>query len=79
MSDFKNSDWIQLVKRTRQKFGVSLDEAHGLIFADQEMRRLIAWRVNHDPQCRKWASQDIKYKGEQSHFVRDGDRIRFRD
>jgi hypothetical protein len=79
MADFENSDWIHLVKRTRQKFGVGLDEAHSLIFADEEMRRMIAWRVNHDPQCRKLASQDIKFKGDKSFFVRDGDRIRFRD
>jgi hypothetical protein len=46
--ELQNQDFIQLVKRTREKFGVSIDEAHDLILADQEMRRLVAWRVNHD-------------------------------
>lgn len=77
--DFENKDWIQLVKRTREKFNVGLDEAHDLIFADAEMRRLVAWRINHDPQCRKQALWDMRHKGERSRFVRDGDRIRFRN
>ena len=77
--DFSNSDWIQLVKRTREKFNVGLDEAHDLIFADAEMRRLVAWRINHDPECRKQALRDMRHMGEKSRFVRDGERIRFRD
>jgi hypothetical protein len=76
--EFQNQDFTQLVKRTRQKFGVSLDEAHDLIFAEREMRRLIAWRINHDRECRKQALWDIRHQGEQSRFVREGDRIRFR-
>ena len=76
--DFQNRDFIQLVKRTREKFDVSIDEAHDLIFADEEMRRLVAWRVNHDLQCRKQALWDMRHKGEQSRFVRDGERIGFR-
>lgn len=77
--DFENRDWIQLVKRTREKFGVSIDEAHDLIFADAEMRRLVARRINHDPGCRKQALWDIRHNGARSRFVREGDRIRFRD
>ena len=46
--EFKNRDIIQLLKRTRQKFGLSIDDAHDMIFADEEMRRLVAWRINHD-------------------------------
>jgi hypothetical protein len=42
--EFDNDDFMLLVKRTRQKFGVSIDEAHDMIFADEEMRRLVAWR-----------------------------------
>jgi hypothetical protein len=76
--EFQNHDFILLVKRTRQKFGVSIDEAHDLIFADEEMRRLVAWRINHDSECRKQALWDIRHKGEKSRFVRDGERIRFR-
>jgi hypothetical protein len=76
--ELANRDWIQLVKRTREKFGVSIDEAHDLILADEEMRRLVAWRVNHDPECRKQALWDIRHKGDDSRFVRDGDEIRFR-
>ena len=76
--DFQNRDFVQLVKRTREKFGVSLDEAHNLIFADEEMRRLVAWRINHDPECRKQALWDVRHKGKGSRFVHDGDRIRFR-
>ncbi len=75
---FENQEFVQLVKRTRQKFGVSIDEAHDLIFADEEMRRLVAWRVNHDRECRKQALWDIRHKGEESRFTRDGDRISFR-
>jgi hypothetical protein len=78
MMEFHNRDFIRLVKRTREKFGVSLDEAHDLIFADDEMRRLVAWRINHDAECRKQALWDMRHKGKQSRFVRDGDRIRFR-
>lgn len=77
--EFENSDFIRLVKRTREKFGVSIEEAHDLIFADKEMRRLVARRINHDPECRKLALQDLYKKGEESRFVRDGDRIRFKE
>ena len=77
--DFQNHDFIDLVKRTRQKFGVSIDEAHDLIFADEEMRRLVAWRINHDQGCRKEALWDMRHKGRRSRFVRDGDRISFRN
>jgi hypothetical protein len=77
--DSKNRDFTLLVKRTRQKFDVSIDVAHDLILADTEMRRLIAWRSNHDPECRKQALWDIKYKGERSRFICEGDRIRFRE
>ena len=76
--ELQNRDFIQLVKRTREKFGISIDEAHDLIFADVEMRRLVAWRVNHDLDCRKQALSDIRQKGHRSRFVRDGDRISFR-
>jgi hypothetical protein len=76
--EFQNHDFIQLVKRTREKFGVNLDGAHDLIFADEEMRRLVAWRINHDRECRKQALWNMRHKGEQSRFVCDGDRIKFR-
>jgi hypothetical protein len=76
--EFQNRDFIQLVKRTREKFGVSIDGAHDLIFADEEMRRLVAWRINHDQECRKQALWDVRHKGSASRFVRDGDRISFR-
>ena len=73
--DFRHTDWIHLVKRTREKFGVSLDEAHDLIFADDEVRRLVARRINDDPECRKLALNDLRRRGEQSRFMRNGDRI----
>ena len=76
--EFQNRDFIQLVKRTREKFGVSIDEAHDMIFADEEMRRLVAWRINHDRECRKQALSDMRHNGDGSRFVRDGDRISFR-
>jgi len=76
--EFQNPDFIQLVKRTRQKFGVSIDEAHDMIFADEEMRRLVAWRINHDRECRKQALREMRHKGSASRFVRDGERISFR-
>ena len=76
--DFQKRDFIELVKRTREAFDVSIEEAHDLIFADEEMRRLVAWRVNHDPACRKEALSDIRRNGDRSRFTRDGDRISFR-
>lgn len=76
--EFHNRDFIQLVKRTRKRFGVSIDEAHDMIFAEEEMRRLVAWRINHDRECRKQALWDMRHNGDQSRFVRDGDRISFR-
>lgn len=76
--DFRNADFIQLVKRTREKFGVSIDEAHDLIFANDEVRRLVARRINHDSECRKLAHQDIRRNGAQSRFIRVGNRISFR-
>jgi hypothetical protein len=76
--DIRNRDWIELVKATREKFGVSIQGAHALILADDEMRRLIGIRINHNAECRKMASYDIVQHGEASRFVRDGDRIRFR-
>lgn len=75
---FQNRDFMQLMKRTREKFLVSIDEAHDLIFADEDMRRLVAWRVNNDPECRKQALWDIRHKGKGSRFVQVGDRINFR-
>ena len=53
--ELHNRDFILLVKRTRQKFDVSIDEAHDMIFADEAMRRLVIWRVNSDQECRKQA------------------------
>ncbi|TXC63950.1 hypothetical protein [Sphingosinicella ginsenosidimutans] len=76
--DDENRDFIELVKRTREKFNVSVEEAHNLIFADEEMRRLVAWRVNHDGACRKQALWDMRHKGDRSRFIRDGESIRFR-
>jgi hypothetical protein len=76
--DIQNRDFVELVKRTREKFNVSIEEAHNIIFADEEMRRLVAWRVNHDRECRKQALWDLRHKGDRSRFVRDGESIRFR-
>jgi len=76
--EFENRDFVQLVKRTREKFGASIDEAHDIIFSDEEMRRLVAWRINHDQECRKQALWDMRNKRDQSRFVRDGDHISFR-
>jgi hypothetical protein len=75
---FENRDFVQLVKRTRQQFGVSIDEAHDIIFADEQMRRLVAWRINNDPECRKEALWDMRHNGGQSLFVREEGLIRFR-
>lgn len=77
--DFENRDFTLLVKRTREKFAVSIDGAHDLIFADPEMRRLVALRINHNAECRKQALWDVRQKGEHSRFVNEGGRIRFRE
>ena len=76
--DLRNRDFIALVKRTREKFGVSIAEAHDLICADDEVRRFIAIRTNRDPECRAQAIRDLRDQGERSRFVRQGDRIIFR-
>jgi hypothetical protein len=49
-----------------------------MIFADEEMRRLVAWRINYDQACRKQALWDVRHKSSASRFIRDGDRISFR-
>jgi hypothetical protein len=33
--DIQNRDFVELVKRTREKFDVSIEEAHNIIFADE--------------------------------------------
>jgi hypothetical protein len=76
--DFRNSDFILLVKQTREKFGVSIEEAHDLIFADEEVRRLVSSRINREPECRNMAWQDIRGNGEGSRFCMEHSRIRFR-
>ena len=76
--DFENSDWIRLVKATREKFGDTIEEAHDRILSDEEMRRLVALRINRDPQCRKMAFQNLRREGENSRFVKEGDRLKFK-
>ncbi|HET6523817.1 hypothetical protein [Sphingopyxis sp.] len=76
--DIGNRDFAQLVKRTREKFGVNIDGAHDLIFADEEMRRLVARRINHDPECHKQAAWDMREKGDRSRFIEVDGKIRFR-
>ena len=76
--DIGNRDFVELVKWTREKFGVSIDGAHDLIFADEEMRRLVARRINHDPECRKQALWDMQEKGNRSRFIEVEGKIRFR-
>ena len=78
MSDFDNRQWIQFVKRTRETFGVSLDDAHDPILADEQMRRLVAWRASimiPNAANRRCGTSAIRAG---SRFVRDGDRIKFR-
>ena len=75
---FRNRDFAELVKRTREKFGVSIQEAHALIFTDEEMRRLVALRINREPDCRKQAAFDLQHYGKESRFMRDGERLVFR-
>ena len=74
-----NQDWIVLVKATREKFGVSIRAAHELILTDESMRRLVALRVNSDQECRKLALEDIRYHGEESIFIRRGERLIYRN
>ena len=75
---YSNGDWIRLVKRTRERFGASIEGAHDLIFADEEMRRLVALRINRNPECRKMAWQDIRRNGPASRFTEVDGKIRFR-
>lgn len=76
---FENRDFDLLVKRTREKFDVSIEGVHDLIFSDPEIRRLVAWRINHNAACRKQVLWDVRCKGDRSRFVVDGNRIRFRE
>lgn len=76
---FAGSEFVALVKRARAKFGVGIDEAPELAFSDAEMRRPIAWRISHDPECRRQALRDLKRKGETSFFAEIDGRLRFRE
>lgn len=78
IEELGSADFIVLVKRTREKHGVSIEEAHDLIFADEDVRRIVAARINRVQECRKMANRDMVRHGEMSRFVRDGDRIKFR-
>ena len=78
LMDIRNSDWIGLVKATRERFGISIQEAHEMILADDKMCRLIAHRVDHNPVCRKMALQDLSRDRYTSCFVKDAERVRFR-
>jgi hypothetical protein len=71
-------DWLLLVKRTREKFGVSIAGAHDLIFQDETMRRLVALRVNLHPKCRAIAFRDMRERGSDSNFILTDGKIRFR-
>jgi hypothetical protein len=62
MTDLDNREWIQLVKLTRQTLGVSLDDTHDLVLADEEMRCFVAWRINYESECRKQALWDMRHK-----------------
>lgn len=77
--EFSDRDWIELVKHTREKFGDSLPEAFERLFADTEVRRLVALRVNRSAECRKQALSNIRREGDQSYFVMVDDKIYFRD
>ena len=61
--EVQNRDFAQLVKRTREKLGVSIDDAHDVIFTDEEMQGLVAWRIKYDQKCRKQALRDLREKG----------------
>jgi predicted nuclease of restriction endonuclease-like RecB superfamily len=76
--DIRNRDWLELVKATSERFGISLQEVHEMILADDEMLRLIAHRINHNPECRNMALQDIARNRDESRFVKDAELIRFR-
>jgi hypothetical protein len=58
--DFRNREFVELVKQTREKFGASIEEAHDLIFADDEVRRLVAIRINRESECQKQAIADLR-------------------
>lgn len=77
-ADLRNRDWIELVKDTREAFGVSINEAHHLLLADPQIRRLVARRMNRDRECRKMAFASVRNHGEASPLERDGDRVVFR-
>ena len=76
--ELSNLDWIKLVKATREKFGVGIDEAHRLILEDSTMRRLIISRVNRDRECRKIAYAHIRQTGDLSLLVENDGRFRWR-
>ena len=76
--ELSNLDWIKLVKATREKFGVGIDEAHRLILEDSTMRRLVISRVNRDRECRKIAYAHIRGDSERSLLVEENGRFRWR-
>ena len=44
----------------------------------ENMRRLVAWRIDHNRECGKQALHDLQQYGEQSRFVRAGDSAQLR-
>jgi len=76
--DIRHHDFLELVKRTRERLGVSIDEAHAHILAQPAMRRLAASRINRDPKCRALANSNLRRLGDRALFVREGDHLRLR-
>jgi hypothetical protein len=43
----------------------------------KETRRLVAWRIDYDEECREEALWDLRHNGSASRLIGDGDRVCF--
>jgi hypothetical protein len=75
--DLRNQDFVALVKHMRERFDISIEEAHDRILADETLRRLIAMRINSDSECRRQALRDLRDHGDASRFVMTGGPLPF--
>jgi hypothetical protein len=66
--DLRNQDFVALVKHMRERFDISIEEAHDRILADETLRRLIAMRINSDSECRRQALRDLRDHGDASRL-----------
>ncbi|MET3758169.1 hypothetical protein [Rhizobium binae] len=59
----EKASWLELIKQIRGAAGVDILTAEKIALSHNGWRRLCNYRINHDPECKKQASQHIKIHG----------------